>query len=200
MKIAVFGTVGSGKTTISHSLSKKLGYQLFLEPYDENPYWKDYYKDIKKWTFHMQTYILMNKSKFLIQSKNTNNIIFDRIILEDPIFVEVQRELGLISKRDHETYKSFFNDVIKFALKLTHKLDVDYIVYLKVTTDKAIERVKQRNRPEEQNVERLYWETLNKKYEECYESLKDKYKFIVIDANEDDIELKVNSIISQLKE
>jgi deoxyadenosine/deoxycytidine kinase len=47
MRIAIFGTVGAGKTTLIENLLKRLPdtYQVFLEPMDENPYFKDFYNE-----------------------------------------------------------------------------------------------------------------------------------------------------------
>lgn len=51
MKIAVFGTVGAGKTKVSEELCKQLNYNLFKEPLEENPYFKDFYQDMEGFAF-----------------------------------------------------------------------------------------------------------------------------------------------------
>lgn len=53
MKIAVFGTVGAGKK-VSEELCKQLNYNLFKEPLEEKPYFKDFYQDMEEFAFKMQ--------------------------------------------------------------------------------------------------------------------------------------------------
>ena len=66
MRIAIFGTVGAGKSTVSSEISKRLGYEVFPEPIDDNPYFDDYYKDLKNTVFKMQIYMLAASSPFTV--------------------------------------------------------------------------------------------------------------------------------------
>ncbi|AJK51622.1 deoxynucleoside kinase [Mycoplasma capricolum subsp. capripneumoniae] len=206
MKIAIFGTVGAGKSTISQEISKRLGYEIFKEPVEENPYFEQYYKDLKKTVFKMQIYMLTARSKQLKQAKNLENIIFDRTLLEDPIFMKVNYDLNNVDQIDYNTYIEFYNNVVLENLKIPeNKLSFDIVIYLRVSTKTAISRIKKRGRSEELLIGDEYWETLNKNYEEFYKQNVYNFPFFVVDAELDvktQIELimnKLNSIKIQIR-
>ncbi|UKS54223.1 deoxynucleoside kinase [Mycoplasma feriruminatoris] len=203
MKIAIFGTVGAGKSTISNEISKRLGYEIFKEPVEENPYFEQYYKDLKKTVFKMQIYMLTARSKQLKQAKNLENIIFDRTLLEDPIFMKVNYDLKNVDQTDYNTYIDFYNNVVLENLKIPeNKLSFDIVIYLKVSTKTAISRIKKRGRPEELLIGDEYWEILNKNYEEFYNKNVYDFPFFVVDAELDvktQIELIMNKLNSMKK-
>ncbi|SRX64091.1 deoxynucleoside kinase [Mycoplasma mycoides] len=186
MKIAIFGTVGAGKSTISAEISKKLGYEIFKEPVEENPYFEQYYKDLKKTVFKMQIYMLTARSKQLKQAKNLENIIFDRTLLEDPIFMKVNYDLNNVDQTDYNTYIDFYNNVVLENLK-----------NLRVSTKTAISRIKKRRRSEELLIGEEYWETLNKNYEEFYKQNVYDFPFFVVDA-ELDVKTQIELIMNKL--
>nr|2JAS_A Chain A, DEOXYGUANOSINE KINASE [Mycoplasma mycoides subsp. mycoides SC]2JAS_B Chain B, DEOXYGUANOSINE KINASE [Mycoplasma mycoides subsp. mycoides SC]2JAS_C Chain C, DEOXYGUANOSINE KINASE [Mycoplasma mycoides subsp. mycoides SC]2JAS_D Chain D, DEOXYGUANOSINE KINASE [Mycoplasma mycoides subsp. mycoides SC]2JAS_E Chain E, DEOXYGUANOSINE KINASE [Mycoplasma mycoides subsp. mycoides SC]2JAS_F Chain F, DEOXYGUANOSINE KINASE [Mycoplasma mycoides subsp. mycoides SC] len=198
MKIAIFGTVGAGKSTISAEISKKLGYEIFKEPVEENPYFEQYYKDLKKTVFKMQIYMLTARSKQLKQAKNLENIIFDRTLLEDPIFMKVNYDLNNVDQTDYNTYIDFYNNVVLENLKIPeNKLSFDIVIYLRVSTKTAISRIKKRGRSEELLIGEEYWETLNKNYEEFYKQNVYDFPFFVVDA-ELDVKTQIELIMNKL--
>ncbi|AVP49269.1 deoxynucleoside kinase [Williamsoniiplasma luminosum] len=192
MRIAIFGTVGAGKSTVSNLISEKYGYEIFPEPIEQNPYFEDYYRDMKAHVFKMQIYMLTARSQQLTQAKALKNVIFDRTILEDPIFVKVNHDLGTMNDIDFKTYNDFYEQVIIPSLGSRNEFDL--VIYLKVTTDKAIERIKERGIKAELQTPRQYWETLNKRYDDYFNLRKDHFNFVVIDANTDDLNSKMDLI------
>ncbi|AOX43728.1 deoxyadenosine/deoxycytidine kinase [Spiroplasma sp. NBRC 100390] len=183
MRITLAGVVGVGKSTVSKMLGKKHQYMVMDEPVEENPYLDQYYADPKDMAFKMQVYMIMARSKQLKQAKITSNIIFDRSILEDPIFVDVLYELGYMNNTDYKVYKEFYDVVVLQSLYLDENIKPELVVYLRVDPEIAMERIIKRGRASEQNVNSAYWTLLNRKYEEWYERVKDKFNFLVIDAN-----------------
>lgn len=200
MNIVVSGTVGVGKSTISEMLSWVLNYKLQLEPAETNPYLEDYYKDTKNFAFKMQIYMLMVRSKQLKTMVNEDNIVFDRSILEDPVFVEVLKEQGNFNDVDYNTYYDFFNNVLKSSLYFDPKLKPDLIVYLRAKTQTAIDRITQRGRKSELDVDFEYWDLLNKKYDEWYEKNKDILPFLVIDVDNKNPQNILKIIIEKVNE
>ncbi|KAF5295670.1 hypothetical protein FQA39_LY12843 [Lamprigera yunnana] len=101
----------------------------------------------------MQIYMLTARSIQLRQAYDLKNIIFDRTILEDPIFMKVNYDLGNLNEVDYTTYKNFYEHVVLENLKIPdERVKFDVVIYLKVSTDKAIERIKQRGRVEEAEI------------------------------------------------
>lgn len=197
MKIALFGTVGAGKSTVSELISKKLGFEIFPEPIDNNPYFDEYYKDMERTVFKMQIYMLTARSIQLHQAKKLENVIFDRTILEDPIFVDVNHELGTMNDIDYKTYTEFYENVI--IPNLEKRAEFDIVIYLKVSTEKAIARIAERGRVQELETPKEYWEVLNTKYEEFYNKRKDIFNFLVVDADTDDIDVKMQIVFDAIE-
>ncbi len=65
MFIGVAGLIGAGKSTLTKSLADRLGYKAYFEPVESNPYLEDFYKDISRWTFNMQLFLLAHRSNIL---------------------------------------------------------------------------------------------------------------------------------------
>ncbi|AUF83674.1 deoxynucleoside kinase [Mesoplasma syrphidae] len=201
MRIAIFGTVGAGKSSVSEEISKRLNHEIFPEPIEENPYFDDYYKDLKATVFKMQIYMLAARSKQLKQAHQLKDIIFDRTILEDPIFMKVNYDLGNVNDIDYKTYQDFYENVVLENLKIPdERVKFDIVIYLKVSTDKAIERIAKRGRSSELDVDRQYWELLNKNYNEFYDQNVYDFPFFVVDAETDDMEEKMETIINKIYE
>ncbi|QHX36023.1 hypothetical protein STIUS_v1c04690 [Spiroplasma sp. TIUS-1] len=196
MRLALFGTVGAGKSSLSEAISKSTGYEIFPEPVDNNPYFDDYYNDMKAFVFKMQVWMLTARSKQLTSAESLRNVIFDRSIIEDPIFVKVSRRLGLMNGTDYNTYNDFFEEVV--LKSLGQRANFDLVVYLRVNTNKAIERIHERGRVQELGTDNTYWELLNEEYEAFYEKHKKQFNFLVIDANSDDLELKLKLILDKM--
>lgn len=56
--ITISGILGAGKSTLATALAEKLGLPVFYEPVKNNVYLEDFYKDISKYAFPMQIYLL----------------------------------------------------------------------------------------------------------------------------------------------
>ena len=110
MHIAVAGNIGSGKTTLCEMLAKHYNWQAEYESVENNPYLKDFYKDMSRWAFHLQIYFLnsrFNQVNAIRQAKKT--IIQDRTIYEDAyIFAANLHKSGHINERDYQSYLSIF--------------------------------------------------------------------------------------------
>jgi len=156
MKIILAGVVGVGKSTISEMLAKKLNFKLMQEPVACNPYLEDFYSKPKDFSFKMQIFMLMARSKQLKDAIDEENVIFDRSILEDPIFVEVLKAQNNINNVDYQVYYDFYNNVIVSSLYFDPKIKPDLIIYLRVTTENAIKRINQRGRNAEKDVPASY--------------------------------------------
>ncbi|WP_027063135.1 deoxynucleoside kinase [Mesoplasma seiffertii] len=201
MRIAIFGTVGAGKSSVSEEISKRLNHEIFPEPIEENPYFDDYYKDLKATVFKMQIYMLAARSKQLKQAHQLKDIIFDRTILEDPIFMKVNYDLGNVNDIDYKTYQDFYENVVLENLKIPdERVKFDIVIYLKVSTDKAIERIAKRGRSSELDVDKKYWELLNKNYNEFYDQNVYDFPFFVVDAETDDMDEKMEKIMNKIYE
>lgn len=194
MKIVLSGVVGVGKSTISKQLAKVLKYKIMDEPVASNPYLDDFYQNPSQYAFKMQVFMLMARSKQLKAAESFKNVIFDRSILEDPIFVEVLRAQKNMDDRDYEVYLNFYNNVIISSLYFDPQIKPDLIVYLQANLENTLKRINSRGRESEKHVPHEYWNLLNQKYEQWYQKAKNNFKFLVIDTNN----LTANEIVEKI--
>lgn len=199
MKIVLAGVVGVGKSTISAKLADRLNFKVMQEPVANNPYLDSYYNNTKEFAFKMQIFMLMARSKQLKDAIDEKNVIFDRSILEDPIFVEVLKAQNNINDIDYQVYYDFYNYVIISSLYFDPKIKPDLIIYLQVTTENAIKRIIKRGRESEKNVDYHYWDLLNQKYQEWYLKQRDNLPFLLVDTNDKNVDEIVDEILKVVK-
>jgi len=163
--VAIAGNIGAGKTTLTRMLSQKLGWKAYYEKVIDNPYLEDFYKDMSRWSFHLQIYFLSHR--FKSQQEITEwpgSCIQDRSIYEDvEIFATTLHKQGFMSDRDFENYKALFEIMATYLRK------PDLIIYLQASTDRLFEHIKKRGRAYEQKIDRAYLEQLNQAYEDWIE-------------------------------
>ena len=176
--IAVAGNIGVGKTTFSEKISEKFGLEVHYESVDDNPYLSDFYGDMNRWSFNLQIYFLQHRFESHINiNKSNQGIIQDRTIYEDvSIFAYNLYKMKIMSKRDWETYQNLFNNMVQFLRK------PDIIIYLKASTDTLINRIKNRNRDFEKDIDEVYLHRLNIYYKEWFSKI-ENFNVLEIDTN-----------------
>lgn len=83
MYIAIAGNIGAGKTTLTKMLARYYGWEPRFESVRFNPYLEDYYTDIPRWSFCLETYFLKERFKDMLSVQATEHtIVQDRSIFE----------------------------------------------------------------------------------------------------------------------
>ena len=177
MHIGVAGNIGSGKTTLTRMLAEHYGWTPQYEAVTYNPYLEDYYKDISRWSYNLETYFLAQRFKDLLEiSKSDDVIIQDRTILEGVyIFVANNKALGNLSERDFDTYMQLF-ELMMSMVKLP-----DLLIYLKSSVPHLVSQIQKRGRDYEQGISLEYLSGLNERYEAWIASYKGP--LLVLDAD-----------------
>jgi deoxyadenosine/deoxycytidine kinase len=159
--IAIAGNIGAGKTSLVEFLTSTYNITPFYEPNDENPYLEDFYKDMKRWSFHSQLYFLSNKFRIHQQVDSTPGVVVqDRTIFEDvEIFATALYQMRKISKRDWKTYQDFYQNITA-SIK-----PPDLMIYLKCPIRTVRKRIKIRGRKMEQDIPLSYLKRLDTLYE-----------------------------------
>ena len=163
--IAVAGNIGVGKSSMVEFLSEQYGFEPIYEPFMNNPYLDDFYKDMKTWGFHSQLYFLTHKFKrHMALNTRATTVVQDRTIYEDAeIFATNLYKGRYIKKRDYETYMELY-ETMKGALQ-----PPDLMIYLRCSVGAIRKRIKQRGRKSEQDIPTSYLRRLNGLYEEWIE-------------------------------
>lgn len=182
MHIGIAGNIGSGKTTLTRMLAEHYGWTPRYESVTYNPYLEDYYKDIPRWSYNLETYFLAQRFRDELEIARSEGVIIqDRTILEGVhIFVENNREMGNLSARDYDTYMQIFG-LMMSMVKLP-----DLLVYLKASVPHLVSRIQKRGRDYEQSMGLDYLGGLNEKYEKWIGSYEGR--LLVIDADNIDFE------------
>ena len=177
MHIGIAGNIGSGKTTLTTMLAEHYGWTPKFEAVSYNPYLEDYYKDIPRWSYNLETYFLAQRFKDVLEiagSKDT--VIQDRTIFEGVyIFVANNKALGNLSERDYNTFMEMFN-LMMSMVKLP-----DLLIYLKSSVPHLVSQIQKRGRDYEQSISLEYLAGLNARYDEWIAGYKGNV--LVIDAD-----------------
>ncbi len=56
--ITIAGNIGTGKTTLTKLLADHYGWKSHFEAVSDNPYLKDFYADMARWSFPLQIFFL----------------------------------------------------------------------------------------------------------------------------------------------
>jgi deoxyadenosine/deoxycytidine kinase len=159
--IAIAGNIGAGKSSLVEFLTRTYGVEPFYEPNDENPYLKDFYKDMKRWAFHSQLYFLASKFRIHQELDQTPGVsILDRTLFEDAeIFATALKQMRKINARDWDTYQSFY-EVITQAIR-----PPDLMIYLRCNLRTLRQRIALRGRAMERDIPLSYLKRLDGLYE-----------------------------------
>lgn len=146
--VAIAGNIGVGKSMVTTLIGRAFGWRMYFEPVINNPYLDDYYRDMKRWSFHLQVYFL--SKRFEVQKEILTNggaAVQDRTIYEDvEIFASTLHRRGCMDDRDYENYREVFRNMVAFLRP------PDLIIYLECKPETALKRIKQRGRACEREI------------------------------------------------
>jgi deoxyadenosine/deoxycytidine kinase len=143
-------------------LARYYGWEPRFESVSFNPYLEDYYTDINRWAFCLETYFLKERFKdMLAVQQAAHTIVQDRSIFEGVhVFVRNNYERGDLSERDYTTYMELF-ELMKLKMKRP-----DLMIYLRKSVPALIAQIQKRGRDYEQTMQLDYLKGLNDKYED----------------------------------
>lgn len=178
MHIAIAGNIGSGKTTLTNSLSKHYNWEPHFEDVDDNPYINDFYDDMQRWSFNLQVYFLNTRFNHILKiRKSGKNVIQDRTIYEDAyIFAPNLHAMGLMSTRDFDNYLSLF-ELLSSLIQ-----PPDLVIYLRTSVPTLVNQIQKRGRKYENSIRIDYLKRLNERYEAWVNSYK-LGKLLIVDVD-----------------
>jgi deoxyguanosine kinase len=180
MYIAVEGVIGVGKTTLVRSLKEAFRAEICLEVFEENPFLARFYEDRERYAFQTQMFFLLSRYHQQRREipgrihRNDGSLISDYTFDNDAIFAR----LNLTG----DELEMYFNIHAALAEKLP---DPHLVVYLKADTPVLMDRIAQRDRPYERNMEWGYIDRLNVTYTDYFGSYRGQV--LTIDTNDIDI-------------
>ena len=173
MKIVFDGNIGCGKSSILKLIqnNKPIEMNIYNEPlHDWSKWLEHFYSDMNKHSFGFQMRVL----KSHLDKKDILNGIFERSPLS------CQKVFGELLFEDNKMNELEWNLTNEF--NYDYGWNPDYVVYLKCDPDICYQRIKQRNRNNEQLIDINYLQRIHQKYEKLYTDCK-SFKVITIDAS-----------------
>lgn len=161
MHIGISGNIGSGKTTLTRMLAEHYGWTPKYESVVNNPYLEDYYGDIPRWSYNLETYFLAQRFKDELEISRTEGVVIqDRTLSEGVnVFVANNRRMGNLSQRDYETYMQLYEVMMSMVG------EPDLLIYLRDSVPHLVSRIQKRGRDYEQSISLEYLSGLNDLYE-----------------------------------
>jgi len=194
MMISIEANIGAGKSTLLRELKNRFPATIHVigEPLDEWQTMIDeskgnknilelFYNDIPEYSFSFQKNALKTRIEKNNREKQETkvNIVERSIISDHYIFAKKLKDEGKMNLIEWQVYEGWYK-------WLSGAFDVlpDAMIYLRCSPEIAYERVRKRNRPEEESITLEYLQSLHQYHEELLignPSLNVK----IIDVNED---------------
>ncbi|VDG17708.1 deoxynucleoside kinase [Lactiplantibacillus mudanjiangensis] len=170
--LVMSGTIGAGKTSLTHLVAEHFGSQAFYESVDDNPILPLFYKDPKKYAFLLQIYFL-NKRLDSIKSTFGNDLdVLDRSIFEDSLLFHLNGDLGRATSTEVDIYDSLLTNMMQELPEAEHQKSPDLLIHINISFDTMLQRIQKRGRSFEQIDQDpalyKYYQTLNDRYTDWY--------------------------------
>ena len=147
MYIAIEGVIGVGKTSLARLLQPIFDARLMLEAFEENPFLSDFYGDRTRFAFQTQIFFLLSRYRqqrdLVPQAIAVGDLIADYSFEKDSLFARLNLEGD-----EFDTY-TLVHEALAERIERP-----DLLVYLRVSTDIAMQRIQMRDRPFERRMER----------------------------------------------
>lgn len=184
MAIIVDGIIGAGKSTVADFISETFGIELYQEILDDHSesltqrMLDRFYIDQSRWSAITQVMFLNHRFKDLKKiERKGNEGILDRSIYGDEIFAKTIHDRGQMTTDELVIYQELLYNMLEHIRK------PELLIYLDVSVDTALVRIKKRNRSTEGDlIPRDYLEDLRRNYESWFEAF-DLCPKIRIDLN-----------------
>ena len=177
MYFAIEGVIGVGKTTLVRLLQPAFQANMLLEVFEENPFLSSFYADRSRYAFQTQIFFLL--SRYHQQRRGIPeatmggaSLISDYTFEKDALFARINLQ-GDELEMYHRVHEA-----------LAEKIPLpNLLVYLRADTDLLMQRIAQRDRPYERDMDRAYIEELNQAYDDFFLNTSHSSPVLVIDMN-----------------
>jgi len=193
--VLVEGNIGAGKSLFLDKFSGMRNVQILKEPVEK---WRNLegvnllqmmYENPARWSLPFQTYVQLTMLEQHLSWEQPVKLMERSIFSARYCFVENLRNEKKLADSEYEVLNAWFQYLTSSP---DINLDVNLIVYLKTSPEVAYERVKKRNRGEENFIPIQYIKDLHEVYEDWL--VRRKFPLpssvITIDANKDEEDME----------
>ncbi|CAH1100662.1 unnamed protein product [Psylliodes chrysocephalus] len=202
-RVSIEGNIGAGKSTLIKYFQNMSGIETYLEPLE---WWRNLnghnlldlmYSDIHEWLRVFQNYVQF--TRLIIQtskptSSSTKVQMFERSIQNNRFcFMEQAYKDGFIKGADYAVLDQWYR-----WIRVNEDIELDLIVYLRSSPETVYERVKARQRPEEEGLSLEYLKGLHESHERWL--MTDDTRFNTIPVLVLNADKTLDEIVNQYKE
>ena len=155
--VVIEGPIGVGKTTVVNRLAERFDAHTVLEIFEENPFLADFYDDQESYAFQTEVFFLL--SRYRQQEEFAQTDLFNRMSVSDYLFVKC-RLFASLTLSDHEL--SLYDRM--YSILKTQVPTPDVVVRLQAPLEVLLERIDQRGRSYEEDIDPDYLERLQRLY------------------------------------
>ncbi|KRM93167.1 deoxynucleoside kinase [Lentilactobacillus senioris] len=209
--LVLAGTIGAGKTSLTHMLSDHLQTPAYYESVDDNQILPLFYKDPKKYAFLLQIDFLNRRMDDIKHAWNNPESVLDRSIFEDSLLFHLNADLGRATETEVQIYDSLLKNMMQELPDTPNTKNPDLLIHINISFDTMLSRIQKRGRSYEQieNDPALfeYYKDLNRRYDDWYQSYDksakmqidgDKYDFVENEADRNQVLQMIDDQIVKL--
>ncbi len=195
-QIAIAGNIGVGKSGLCLTLAKRLKARGEIEDVTANVHFEDFYADPRRWSFASQLSFAAESVGRHVRAQDGTPVVMDRTLYEG-----VSVFAGLLASRGDLNPKqlALLEDIAGAVRRLPHQPDV--LIYLEAPPSVLHQRIKDRARRGEENIDLAYLAGLEARYERFIADW-DLCPIIAVDTVEHDLRvtLEVDELIFRISE
>lgn len=157
-RISIEAGIAAGKTTLLRSLAQE-GWEVHLEPVEQ---WEEllnlFYGDRQRWAFALDTKVLLSYARCPPPCPGGAPVLFERSPYSSRhVFAQMNFNDAALSPKEWALYKALHDRVA---------WEPDIMIYIRTTPQVCMNRLLQRARPSEGNVQldylsKLHWQHTN---------------------------------------
>jgi deoxyadenosine/deoxycytidine kinase len=184
--IVVEGPIGVGKTTLVNQFADLYDAHTVLEGFEENPFLADFYEDTDEYAFQTEMFFLL--SRYRQQEEFAQADLFSTLSVSDYLFVK-SRLFASLTLSDHELalYDRMY-DILTQQVP-----SPGAVVHLHAPLETLMDRIEQRGRPYEQDLEPEYLDRLRSLYHNFFEHYDDA-PLIEVDTTQVDFSTNTEAV------
>ncbi|WP_172187473.1 deoxynucleoside kinase [Lentilactobacillus kribbianus] len=170
--LVLAGTIGAGKTSLTHMLSDHLHTPAYYESVDDNQILPLFYKDPQKYAFLLQIDFLNRRLDDIKAAWSNNESVMDRSIFEDSLLFHLNADLGRATDTEVQIYDSLLQNMMQELPDTPRSKNPDLLIHINISFDTMLERIQKRGRSYEQiDADPSlyeYYRDLNQRYNDWY--------------------------------
>jgi deoxyguanosine kinase len=160
MYLAIDGVIGVGKTSLVRLLQPAFGAQSLLEVFEENPFLSDFYSDRARYAFQTQIFFLLSRyhqQRAAPGLLEQGPLMADYTFAKDALFARIN-----LAGDDLTLYQ-------RLHAALAEKIpQPGLVIYLRAPTAVLMQRIAQRGRAYELQMDPAYIAELNAAYDDFF--------------------------------